>query len=188
MSVAFASLNAVKRMLLLPQSETTLDPVLTLWINAASDDLEKISGRTFTKTSYSNEAHRGGRAQVLVSNPPIDPDEILQVKSWDPAVGVYTIFDPSDYDVNYAAGIIELAGGLLFPPGMVSAQVTYSGGYDVVGTGDDMYVDIGDKMASLIATLAVTEYRNQIGLIARADYEAIKEDVYDQFAIARGSL
>ena len=132
-SVAHALTTLARVKARLPNvSATGYDTLLETLINGATDFLEKVCGRRFKETTYTNELYNGytrdGRRKcsILLKNYPVATLSSIAVTNdgtnW-------TTLDPTAYQAELDAGIVHFDSEL--PGGYNNVRVTYTAGFKI---------------------------------------------------------
>lgn len=143
---AFTTLKTMKRMLGIVEDETGngQDDVLTLFIKAASDWVETMTGRKFRKQSYTEQYAASGFQKLILNQWPILSVQYVK----DVTDGGDKVIDPCTYDFTMTGDIGVLykdsgwpyrayIGGLAYDPTMFrrTLEVRYTAGYIMPGKG-----------------------------------------------------
>lgn len=116
-------------------------------INSVSSFIERYTGRTFKKTTFTNEEYAGERGQSinlkhfpLISSEPFiisRRNSQLNEDGWEDVDALY-------YAVDYNSGIINSMGGSFFGRNQNGYRITYTAGYDF----DNVTTFLGDTEAA----------------------------------------
>lgn len=118
---------------------TSFDGLVDALIGAVTDRMEKMAGRRFKQTAYSNELYDGsdiyGSAGLIliVKNGPITGTPTLEYKTGSNASPTWVDYSVEDYDLDSNAGLIHMKGALT--QGKQNVRITYTGGYVINFTG-----------------------------------------------------
>ena len=105
------------------------ETLLTALIASASEVIERWCNRRFAQESVTDYMDGKGEPFVVLSQPPVDTDQTVQV--WDDPGRDYEsgdLVDSDDYAVDADAGTITLDGGT-FADGNRNVKASYTGGF-----------------------------------------------------------
>lgn len=121
---SFTDLATVKSVLGIPASDSSEDASLSRLIAGVSEAMKNYMRRLIVETTHTAEVHNGNGKDALV------------LKQFPVVSGAVTIrvddevFDPDEYAVDAAAGVIEAMPGIAFPRGIANVEVDYVSGYE----------------------------------------------------------
>jgi hypothetical protein len=116
-----------------PASGSATENRYIAYINSLTKIIQRYTGMTFKKTTYSNEVYTAERGQTLnLKHYPIISSEpfILERRSSQLNESDWETIDGEYYTVDYEAGIIQAMAGIFFFRGRDLYRVTYTAGYD----------------------------------------------------------
>lgn len=130
------TLAQVRAALMLEETETVNDTLLSTVISQVSGKVEDYCNRVFTAAAFTEYMSGDGeKAELFVDNPPI----ISVSGLWDDVDRVFgsdTEIEATNYIIWEKEGIIELYNDeMYFQKGKANVKVTYSGGYTSVPAG-----------------------------------------------------
>lgn len=138
-AVTYALTNKTRIKSRLGITTTSFDDLFDALISATTDRIEKMTGRRFYQTAYSNELYDGsdiyGSPQLvlIVKNGPITGTPTLEYKTGSNASPTWVDYTVEDYDIDTDAGLIYMKSGL--PRGKQNVRLSYTGGYVISFTG-----------------------------------------------------
>jgi hypothetical protein len=121
------TLDEIKLLMGIPDTDTSQDEVLQSYITQYSDVVATICNRVFAYEEVTeiwrctNYDDTNAMKRLFVSHYPIDADATLTIQS-----PTGTALDPASYEIEEKSGKIELLGTCSEP-----ISVTYSGGYEL---------------------------------------------------------
>lgn len=148
-----------------PTVNTPAYTALEAAINAASNFIEKYTGVTFKKTTYTQEEYDTERSQILnLKHFPILSSEpfLLEQRTSSINEDDWQTVDGQYYEVDLEAGIVMMMGAMHFLRGRRQYRVTYTAGYDF----DNSATFLGDTAASdveLATWLIAQDIKNSKG-------------------------
>ena len=115
------SLEELKVMMGIPDTDTSQDAQLQTYITQYSDIISQECNRVFAKEKMQETVRELQPYRYYVSHWPVKEDDIEMIET-----PRGTVIDPSTYEVEEESGKIILLGGQAEP-----IVVTYTGGYDL---------------------------------------------------------
>ena len=118
---------------------TSFDGLMDALIGGVTDRMERMAGRRFKQTAYSNELYDGsdiyGSAGLIliIKNGPITGAPTLEYKTGSNANPTWVDYSVEDYAIDNATGLIHMKGSL--PQGKQNVRITYTGGFIINFTG-----------------------------------------------------
>lgn len=112
---------------------TTFDGLINALISATTARIEKMAGRRFKQTAYSQELYDGSDiygttlAILVANNGPMTELPVLEYKAGSNTDPTWYTYSENDYDVNLDMGVIYMNGTL--PRGKRNVRLTYTAGY-----------------------------------------------------------
>lgn len=121
---------------------TSFDALFDALIDATTDRIERMTGRRFKQTAYTQELYDGSDIYgspvlaLIVKNGPISGTPTLEYKTGSNESPTWVTYSVEDYDLDATSGLFYMKGSL--PQGKQNVRVTYTGGYviDFTGTYD----------------------------------------------------
>ncbi len=170
-----ASVDELKAVLRIPLSESSLDVQLGDLLDEVGDECERITGRTFTEGTFTDEPHPGGCDSIVLKNRPVSTSPAPVVSEVD-AFGSTSVLDANEYLVDYAFGIIRLRPGRRFVSGPVgTVLVTYDAGYAASGTGNTAKIAVPPSLSRSAKDLAAARFLKDRGAMEQKDLDAAEE-------------
>lgn len=173
MSIKLASLNKLKTFLRIPASETSLDTLLTGYLESVSSDCERYCGRTFARTAYTDESYNVEGTVFALRAFPVDTAVAVVLKEKRVVViGVpaTNTIPASDYTVQAINGVIRLLGGRRFEVD-TEVLVTYTAGYLENIAAGTAQVLVPEGLDAAVVRLAAARYKHQQGVITDLELE-----------------
>lgn len=130
-SNALTTLNQAKTFCKIPLAETSLDSMIELYINAASDYLERECDRKFKSQTFTEIRHGRKQNIVLLKDYPCTAISSLKVDSSGLFTSPDTVIPPSDYGVGDDGNSLVLLNRVL-PNGYNNVQIVYTAGYATI--------------------------------------------------------
>ena len=128
-SNALTTLAMAKLYLKIPTGETSMDSIVELFVNAASQMIEAETDRKLKAQSIT-EVHHGRDSNIIMLNEwPVNSITSVSIGSGqsDPP----TLLDPSEYAIGDEGNSVILLS-MRFPRGYNNVNVTYNGGYAAI--------------------------------------------------------
>lgn len=130
---ALTNLETAKAYLKIPSAETGMDGIIEMFINAASDEIERYCDR-YLKAQTILEFHHGrGNNSFLPFQWPINSITELRIDNESKFIDPDTILDPGDYVISDHGNSILLINQV-FPKGYHNIKLNYNAGYVNVPT------------------------------------------------------
>lgn len=130
-SNALTTLALAKAYLKIPTLETSQDAMVELFINAASEMLEKETDRVL-KQRVGIVEYQDGRKQNIIVLKQFPVTAISEVKiDSESNFAADTLVDPADYEITDDGNALLYVGGV-FSSGHRGVKVTYTAGYNPV--------------------------------------------------------
>lgn len=129
---ALTTLEMAKSQLKIPTLETTMDDIITFWINVASDRFESETSRKIKKQEHAEIHHGRGNNILMLREWPIaaTPAARLFIDGGS-EFNADSEIDASDFRIADNDNSIVLIGSL-FPKGYNNVKAIYTAGYEVV--------------------------------------------------------
>jgi hypothetical protein len=129
---AFVSLDLAKSFLKIPDAVTADDDLIKLWINTATDDLERECDRQLSSRAVTGELHHGrGQNALLLRQWPITAISELRIDAKSEFTDASTLIPTTDYQVGDDGNSI-IYKNAVFPRGYNNLRVTYTAGFTTV--------------------------------------------------------
>lgn len=130
-SNALTDLATAKAYLKIPVSETGMDNMIEMFINAASDEIEHYCDRKLKAQNLVEYHHGRGNNSFLPYQFPINSITELSIDNDSKFIDPNTIVDPGDYVVtDHGNSILYI--NQVFPNGYHNIKLTYNAGYAVI--------------------------------------------------------
>lgn len=184
MATKLASLNKLKTHLRIPSAETALDTLLTAFLESVSSDCERYCGRTFARTTYTDESYDPAGNLLGLRAYPVDTAVTFTLKEKRVVVvGVpsTTTIPATDYKVSAVNGVIRLLGGRIFEIG-TEALVTYTAGYTEDVTAGTAQVLVPAGLEGSVVRLSSARYKHQQGVITDLELESAEKNALRSWA------
>ena len=122
-AASFTDLATVKSALGIDADDDSQDESLSRLIAGVSEAMKNYMRRLIVETTHSAEKYHGnGKDSLVLKQYPVVSGAVT-VRVDDSA------FDPDDFAVDAAAGVIECMPGVVFPRGVANVEVDYVSGY-----------------------------------------------------------
>jgi hypothetical protein len=141
-AISYALTNKTRIKSRLGITTTSFDDLLDAMIGATTDRIEKMTGRRFKQTAYTQELYDGSDIYgsemliLIIKNGPISGTPTFEYKTGSNTSPTWVAYSVEDYDIDTASALIYMKGSL--PQGKQNVRITYTGGYviDFTGTYD----------------------------------------------------
>lgn len=129
---AMTTLVTAKAYLKIPTLETGMDSMIELFINAASDDIERYCQRQFKSQSYTEYHHGRNQNILLLDQYPIISVTELRIDFEADFTSSDSLIDSDDYRIGDANNTIILVNGQVFSKGFHNIRVIYTAGFSTI--------------------------------------------------------
>jgi uncharacterized phiE125 gp8 family phage protein len=129
---AMTTLATAKAYLKIPTLETGMDSMIELFINAASDDIERYCQRQFKSQSYTEYHHGRNQNILLLDQYPIISVTELRIDFEADFTSSDSLIDSDDYRIGDANNTIILVNGQVFSKGFHNIRVIYTAGFSTI--------------------------------------------------------
>jgi len=131
-SNALTTLVTAKAWLPIPISETSMDSIVELCINAASERIEREVDRKLASQSFIEYHHGTGQNVILCRQWPVTAVSEVKFDSTGSFSDPSTIVDTSRYTVGDDQTAIVMINGYIVPKGYQNIKLTYTAGYATI--------------------------------------------------------
>lgn len=131
-SNALATLSFAKKWLKIPDLETTLDDMVELFINAASQDIEDYCNRKFKSQSHVEYHHGRHSNMILLDQFPVTSITELRIDADSVFTDPDTLIDSTSYALGDYKNTLILIDGSVFQKGYHNIRVTYTAGFATI--------------------------------------------------------
>lgn len=183
-SYALTTLEDVKESLDIASSDTSKDNLIIRKINAATDAIEKFTGRRFKLTTYTNEEYDATNTdQLILKQRPVTALSSMSSRDTSLNEDDWTTSDTELYFLDAEAGVIDL--NFVATGRWNRYRVTYTAGYT------DIPADLAEAAAALASFLvstptngsAVKSKEEGQRRIEYFDSQAKSSSIFDQLGI-----
>lgn len=131
-SNALTTLATAKAYLKIPTLEVGQDAMIELFINAASDDIERYCQRQIKSQTYTEYRHGRNQNILLPEQWPITAVTELRVDSDSDFTATDTLVPVDDYRIGDSGTTIVLVNGRVFAKGYHNIRLIYTAGFAAV--------------------------------------------------------
>jgi uncharacterized phiE125 gp8 family phage protein len=128
---ALVDLATAKTYLKIPIGETSQDALVEIYINAASEEIERECDRSFKSQSHTETRHGRKQNILLLKQWPVTAIASLRIDNDSTFTAPSTLIDSSDYRIGDDGNSLVLLNQV-FPNGYSNIQVVYTAGYATV--------------------------------------------------------
>jgi hypothetical protein len=172
-SYDLVTLDELKTMLGIPESNTTEDPMLSIWISQYSDVIATMCNRVFAKEKVA-ETWRGDlppydtqNGRVFLTHYPVDDDDIEVVSAPDGAT-----IDSEFYELENRSGKLQFFKSSWSEP----IRITYTGGYELP---DECPPALKQALAILVSAARVAQQRELTSGIRSISHRESRVQFFD---------
>jgi hypothetical protein len=126
---AMTTLATAKAYLKIPTLEVGQDAMLELFINAASDDIERYCQREFKSKSYTDYHHGRNQNILLPVQYPITAISELRVDNESDFTSADSLIPVDDYRIGDQNNTVVMVNGRVFPKGFHNIRLIYTAGF-----------------------------------------------------------
>jgi hypothetical protein len=131
-SNAMTTLATAKTYLKIPTLEVGQDPMIELFINAASDDIERYCQRQFKSQSYTEYHHGRNQNILLFQQYPVTAVSELRIDFQAEFTASDTLIPAADYRIGDDSNTLVLVSGQVFSKGVNNVRVMYTAGFATI--------------------------------------------------------
>jgi hypothetical protein len=131
-SNAMTTLATAKTYLKIPTLEIGMDSMIELFVNSASDDIERYCQRQFKSQSYTEYHHGRNQNILLLDQYPIISVTELRIDFEAEFTSLDSLIPVSDYRIGDSNNTLVLVNGQVFSKGFHNIRVIYTAGFSTI--------------------------------------------------------